>query len=87
MHNYEPNVFELTMKTFDGTVTKRTFQKESLSDVLEEMEYFLRGCGFFFDGQLDVVKDDYDVVIEEPELSEEDLSEKSEWYFDKDRNR
>ena len=35
-----------------------TFDAESLSDVLERVEEFLRGCGYSFDGVLDFVDED-----------------------------
>lgn len=31
------------------------FKAEVLSDILEQFELFLRGCGFVFDGSLDIV--------------------------------
>ena len=34
------------------------FEKESLFDVIEEFERFLKGAGFVFEGQLDFVKED-----------------------------
>ena len=40
-----------------STITQE-FNAESLSDVLENFEMFLRGSGFHFDGQLDIVKED-----------------------------
>lgn len=41
------------------------FNKESLNDVLEQFEFFLRGSGFYFNGNLDFV-DDVNVQIDEP---------------------
>lgn len=41
-------------KTQRGVVT----QKESLAELLEEFEQFLRGCGFVFEGHLDIVDND-----------------------------
>jgi len=34
------------------------FEAETLPEVLEEIERFLRGCGYHFDGQLDITKDE-----------------------------
>ena len=42
---------------FDGSKTTREFQADFLPDVLSEVELFLRGAGFFFDGNLDFVND------------------------------
>lgn len=33
------------------------FQSETLNEILQEMEFFLRGAGFHFNGQLDFVDD------------------------------
>lgn len=43
-----------------GVVSKKTveFNGESLSDIVSEFEMFLKGCGFNFEGQLDLVKHD-----------------------------
>jgi len=45
-------------------VTTKEFEGETLTDVLEEFESFLRGCGYFFNGQLDVVENEYDEGID-----------------------
>jgi hypothetical protein len=34
------------------------FEEEFLSDVVENFQMFLRGCGYYFDGNLDFVKED-----------------------------
>jgi hypothetical protein len=36
------------------------FNGESLSDIVSEFEMFLKGCGFNFEGQLDLVNHDAD---------------------------
>jgi hypothetical protein len=45
-----------------GIVSKKTveFNGDSLSDIVSEFEMFLRGCGFSFQGQLDLVDTDAD---------------------------
>ena len=50
---YEPMPFQ------DAVSSKRKieFEAESLSSILEQFEMFLRGCGYVFDGQLDIVND------------------------------
>ena len=85
--------------TWDGSKTTREFEVDALPQVLTEIELFLRGAGFFFDGNLDFVND-----FEEPkwELEEEwttpewdtpqeDISEwhkvHSKHYFDTERNK
>ena len=43
-----------------GITSKKTveFNGESLSEIVGEFEMFLRGCGFSFQGQLDLVDTD-----------------------------
>jgi rubrerythrin len=42
-----------------GTMKQTTeFRTDYLPDVLENTELFLRGCGFYFEGQLDIVDED-----------------------------
>lgn len=43
------------------------FDAEILDDVLEEFAMFLRGCGYFFDGQLLPVEFDEEPVERKPE--------------------
>ena len=39
----------------------------SLTQMFNNFEQYLRACGFFFDGKLEIVKDGYDLPDEEPE--------------------
>lgn len=50
---YEPMPFQ------DAISSKRKieFEAESLSNILEQFEMFLRGCGYVFEGQIDIVND------------------------------
>ena len=43
-----------------GVVSKKTveFNGDSLSEIVGEFEMFLKGCGFNFQGQLDLVDHD-----------------------------
>ena len=43
----------LTMKD-DGYKNKLEFESDDLGDVIANMEIFLKGCGFIFDGALDI---------------------------------
>jgi hypothetical protein len=56
--------------TWDGSKTTREFEVDALPEVLSEVELFLRGAGFFFDGNLDFVND-----FEEPEWDDDDFQE------------
>ena len=42
---------------YGNVTTKHTleFTEDSLNEVLQNMELFLRGCGFYFKGNLDIV--------------------------------
>lgn len=40
---------------------------EQLSDVIEQFEYFLKACGFHFEGHLDIISDE---PINEPEITD-----------------
>ena len=43
-----------------SVLTKRTveFESDTLDSVIQEFEMFLRGCGYYFDGNLEIVNDD-----------------------------
>ena len=85
---------------FGGSTTTREFQADYLPDVLSEVELFLRGAGFFFEGNLDFVNDFETEPEWEPEeewttpewdTPQEDISEwhkvHSKHYFDTERNK
>ena len=42
----------------DTTKITMTIDHECLADVISEFEFFLRGCGFFINGHLDIVEDE-----------------------------
>lgn len=78
------------------------FTADHISVVLEQFHFFLKGCGFMFDGQVDVVNEEqhYDTqtdwsdhgggstLDDYPELKAEILAQQhSKHYFDKDRNK
>jgi hypothetical protein len=47
------------LRTDDVVITNTTeFRGETLDEVLENFERFLKGSGYIFDGQLDFVKED-----------------------------
>ena len=65
---------------FGGSTTTREFQVDFLPDVLSEIELFLKGAGFVFDGNLDFVNDfaEPEWKTEEFDTPQED-SELHEW--------
>lgn len=72
---YEPMPFQ------DAISSKRKieFTADSLSHVLEQFEMFLRGCGYVFEGQIDIVND----FSENPESVDEDDLDDVNQFFDK----
>jgi hypothetical protein len=56
--------------TWNGSKTTREFEVDGLPEVLSEVELFLKGVGFVFDGTLDFVND-----FEEPQWDDEDFQE------------
>jgi hypothetical protein len=48
-----------TLTCTDGNFTNTVeFEQDFLPSVLENMQLFLRGCGFYFDGTLDIINED-----------------------------
>ena len=43
--------------TYKQTITSELDDVETLPQLLEAFEQFLRGCGFHFDGHIDIVND------------------------------
>jgi len=41
----------------EDIVTTKEFDSEYLYDVVERFEEFLRGCGYYFEGRLDIVNE------------------------------
>jgi hypothetical protein len=60
--------------TWGGSKTTREFEVDALPEVLKEVELFLRGVGFYFDGNLDFVND-FETEEEWPEWNDEDFQE------------
>lgn len=50
--------FKLICEHEEGDVVTHEFQKVTLNDVLMRMQDFLKGCGYVFDGTLDIVPED-----------------------------
>ena len=56
------------------SVNTTEFSKESLNDVIENFELFLKGAGFVFDGHLEFVRDDYSPFESDSDIDHIDLS-------------
>lgn len=72
------------------------FEADSLSDILEQFQFFLKGCGFHFNGNIDINEEDSMVnyqgdghegmgslLSDFPNLE----PEHSDYYYDTERNR
>ena len=95
-------VLQMIETDFYGNETKNnvtyTFHAETLTQVLEKYQDFLKGCGFTFKGQVDIVPDEEyfgysdhgggSTLDDYPEIQAEILAQQhSTHYFDKERNR
>ena len=76
----------------DGTKVTYEFTVDSINDVLEHVDLFIRGCGYMPPpGTLDYVVDDYSdhgggsTLDDYPELKDDIQHHES--YFDVDRNK
>ncbi len=50
---------------FDDVKLQMTTEAETLSDLIETFQYFLKGSGFHFDGNLEIVTEDDIPTLEE----------------------
>lgn len=55
---------EEAMPFADAVSSKRTveFKADSISNIVSEFEMFLKGCGFNFDGRLDLVQEEHEWI-------------------------
>ena len=71
-----------------GKVITHQFEGDSLETLLSNFQDFLKGAGFYFDGNVDIVKDDdWDTAPISIDISEEEDIEHSKYYYDTDRNK
>jgi hypothetical protein len=86
---YEFTYFETDIAGKEtGNQSSTSFHADSLDQMLERFEYFLKGCGFHFDGKVDIVSEEEDndkdpIILGKGRPS----SEHSPFYYDFDRNR
>lgn len=72
----------------DTHVVTHEFNSECLPDVLEHIQYFLKGAGYQINGTLDFISDDEYYGTPPAMYDETDvLSGHSEYYFDTERNK
>lgn len=74
--------FTFTCEHQYGIPSKTTveFEGETLSQVLEHVEYFLRGSGYHFTGALDFVNDDCSDLNSQDDSPQFEF-DKSDWPF------
>lgn len=81
-----------------GNKVSTSFHADSIDQVIERMHYFLKGSGFMFDGQLDIVSEDSDLETFKINVdNDNDISinlagdgfdqNHSAYYYEFDRNR
>jgi hypothetical protein len=81
--------FTLVCEHDDGAKVTYEFNNIMLSDTLDNMQNFLKGCGFVFDGVLDIVDENgeqqpHDIIIETPDSQQSYKSYKFESDVDLD---
>ena len=57
------------------------FSAETLDNVLDNIEMFLRGSGFVFNGRLDFVNEDDDIKFYDNSIEASEIPESSAWPF------
>jgi DNA gyrase/topoisomerase IV subunit B len=55
---------------FDTLKQTLEFRADTLDEILQNFEYFLRGCGFYFNGHLDFIDED----SVKPDTEEDELN-------------
>lgn len=78
----QTDMFGKTEKTYNVSTNNLVLQ-----DVLEDFEMFLRGCGFVFDGIVDIVDGDQQPVYVADVGEKPTEQEKSDYFFDTERNK
>lgn len=71
---------DLSGKETGKTITHQ-FNASVLSEMLENFEDFLKGCGYCFDGVVDITNNDDDCTSDSSE------NEHSDYYYDFERNK
>ena len=93
-----------TLTCEQGTFKTTTeFEEDFLPSVLENMQLFLKGCGFYFDGTLDIINEeteelysdanvDWEQTVKVTNLHQTDMFDSmdvqhSHHYYDTERNK
>ena len=70
--------YTFTKEGSDGSVIKYEFDALMLSEILENFEYFLKGCAFHFNGVVDIVTEEDDFPVksnDEDDYTKEEIDE------------
>jgi hypothetical protein len=77
--------------TIEDRVNTLSFEAESHDMVIANMTDFLRGCGYIFDGYLDIVPDEfaptYTANFEVSTVEDNSADVHNEHYYDTERNK
>ena len=69
------------------------FTTDTINGIFEQFQFFLKGCGYVFNGQIDIVPDEeyygdgHDGMGSTLEDYPELMETKSSYYFDTERNK
>ena len=70
-----------------GKAITHQFETDTLTDILENFEDFLKGAGFHFEGHVDITNED-DIAAFPTDIHETGKdSEHSTYYYDHNRNK
>ena len=64
----------------DTHIVTHTFNSDYLQDVIMNIDMFLKGAGYVYDGELDIINDT-------PVKTQEPIQNHSDHYYDINRNR
>ena len=63
MSSFNRMRFENTFRSYEGkeTFVEMVIEEDCLPEILEQFAAFLRGCGYCVDGELEIVKHDFNI--------------------------
>lgn len=73
--------YELDDENYENVKrVEHEFSGEHIDEVLMNFEHFLRGCGYYFDGHVDLVEEEMHMI------NEEEFDERDHWLEEQYRN-
>lgn len=80
--------FTLTAEWDDEVKVTHELNLETLDDVVMQLDQFLRGCGYFYNGELGILYDKEDATVEDTFTTHiNEMLDHNDYYYDTDRNR